>query len=85
MKWYLGIEILMPLSLKMIDIQMHSKVLNFFPFPQYWEKAKFPFQVIPKLGALRIAGGTIKVVPASFSFCSPSPPPSLSLSLCSKV
>ncbi|KAB1224368.1 Acyl-coenzyme A oxidase 4, peroxisomal [Morella rubra] len=27
---------------------------------EYWEKAKFPFQVIPKLGALRIAGGTIK-------------------------
>ncbi|KHN10398.1 Acyl-coenzyme A oxidase 4, peroxisomal [Glycine soja] len=26
----------------------------------YWEKAKFPFHVIPKLGALRIAGGTIK-------------------------
>ncbi|KAI4324481.1 hypothetical protein MLD38_029968 [Melastoma candidum] len=27
---------------------------------KYWEKAEFPFQVIPKLGALRIAGGTIK-------------------------
>ncbi|XP_054780707.1 acyl-coenzyme A oxidase 4, peroxisomal-like isoform X2 [Prosopis cineraria] len=27
---------------------------------EYWEKAKFPFHVIPKLGALRIAGGTIK-------------------------
>ncbi|KAI4328705.1 hypothetical protein L6164_021039 [Bauhinia variegata] len=26
----------------------------------YWEKAKFPFHVIPKLGALHIAGGTIK-------------------------
>ncbi|KAL2337737.1 hypothetical protein Fmac_012183 [Flemingia macrophylla] len=25
-----------------------------------WEKAKFPFHVIPKLGALGIAGGTIK-------------------------
>jgi hypothetical protein len=28
---------------------------------QYWEKAKFPFHAIPKLGALGIAGGTIKV------------------------
>ncbi|CAK9139980.1 unnamed protein product [Ilex paraguariensis] len=27
---------------------------------KYWEKAEFPFQVIPKLGALGIAGGTIK-------------------------
>lgn len=29
---------------------------------QYWEKAEFPFEVIPKLGALRIAGGSIKVL-----------------------
>ncbi|KAH9736611.1 Acyl-coenzyme A oxidase 4 (peroxisomal) [Citrus sinensis] len=27
---------------------------------EYWEKAEFPFHVIPKLGALRVAGGTIK-------------------------
>ncbi|XP_019446061.1 PREDICTED: acyl-coenzyme A oxidase 4, peroxisomal-like [Lupinus angustifolius] len=27
---------------------------------EYWEKAKFPFHVIPKLGALGVAGGTIK-------------------------
>ncbi|KAK8600016.1 hypothetical protein V6N13_060185 [Hibiscus sabdariffa] len=27
---------------------------------EYWEKAEFPFQIVPKLGALRIAGGTIK-------------------------
>ncbi|KAK9920404.1 hypothetical protein M0R45_028959 [Rubus argutus] len=27
---------------------------------EYWEKAQFPFHIIPKLGALRIAGGTIK-------------------------
>ncbi|OIW19103.1 hypothetical protein TanjilG_08903 [Lupinus angustifolius] len=27
---------------------------------KYWEKAKFPFHVIPKLGALGVAGGTIK-------------------------
>ncbi|CAK7343896.1 unnamed protein product [Dovyalis caffra] len=27
---------------------------------EYWEKAKFPFHVIPKLGALGIVGGTIK-------------------------
>ncbi|URE28682.1 Acyl-CoA dehydrogenase, N-terminal domain [Musa troglodytarum] len=26
----------------------------------YWEKAEFPFQVIPKLATLSIAGGTIK-------------------------
>ncbi|CAH9140950.1 unnamed protein product [Cuscuta epithymum] len=27
---------------------------------KYWEKAEFPFEIIPKLGALRMAGGTIK-------------------------
>ncbi|KAF1895623.1 hypothetical protein Lal_00041904 [Lupinus albus] len=27
---------------------------------KYWEKAKFPFQIIPKIGSLNIAGGTIK-------------------------
>ncbi|XVF55078.1 hypothetical protein PTKIN_Ptkin06aG0007600 [Pterospermum kingtungense] len=27
---------------------------------EYWEKAEFPFQLIPKIAALRIAGGTIK-------------------------
>ncbi|CAI8612800.1 unnamed protein product [Vicia faba] len=27
---------------------------------QYWEKAEFPFHAIPKLGELRVAGGTIK-------------------------
>ena len=26
----------------------------------YWEKAEFPFELIPKLAALQIAGGTIK-------------------------
>lgn len=28
---------------------------------QYWEKAEFPFQIIPKLASLSVAGGTIKV------------------------
>ncbi|XP_050213001.1 acyl-coenzyme A oxidase 4, peroxisomal [Mercurialis annua] len=27
---------------------------------EYWEKAKFPFHIIPKLGSLGIVGGTIK-------------------------
>ncbi|XP_021744903.1 acyl-coenzyme A oxidase 4, peroxisomal [Chenopodium quinoa] len=27
---------------------------------EYWERAEFPFQIIPKLGALQIAGGSIK-------------------------
>ncbi|OIW07460.1 hypothetical protein TanjilG_24322 [Lupinus angustifolius] len=27
---------------------------------KYWEKAKFPFQIIPKIGSLNIAGATIK-------------------------
>lgn len=31
-------------------------------FVQYWEKAEFPFEIVPKLGALRIAGGSIKVL-----------------------
>ncbi|GJN05727.1 hypothetical protein PR202_ga23387 [Eleusine coracana subsp. coracana] len=28
---------------------------------KYWEKAEFPFQVIPKLASLGVAGGTIKL------------------------
>nr|UNO37370.1 acyl-coenzyme A oxidase [Fagopyrum esculentum] len=27
---------------------------------EFWERAEFPFHIIPKLGALRVAGGTIK-------------------------
>ncbi|CAN1142243.1 Acyl-coenzyme A oxidase 4, peroxisomal [Linum perenne] len=27
---------------------------------EYWEKAKFPFHVVPKLGEMFVAGGTIK-------------------------
>jgi hypothetical protein len=52
----------MPLPLKIIGVQMQTNSSTCFLFPQYWEKAKFPFHVIPKLGALHIAGGTIKVV-----------------------
>jgi len=40
-----------------------------FSSSQYWEKAKFPFHVIPKLGALRIAGGTIKVLLTDIFLC----------------
>ncbi|KAI9169477.1 hypothetical protein LWI28_012924 [Acer negundo] len=29
---------------------------------KYWEKAEFPFHVVPKFAALHIAGGTIKMV-----------------------
>ena len=32
-------------------------------FSQYWEKAEFPFEILPKLGDLRIAGFTTKVIP----------------------
>ncbi|WZZ33789.1 hypothetical protein YC2023_017190 [Brassica napus] len=27
---------------------------------EYWEKAKFPFHIIPKLGALGVVGGSTK-------------------------
>nr|GMD44947.1 acyl-coenzyme A oxidase 4, peroxisomal [Ipomoea batatas] len=27
---------------------------------QYWEKAEFPFEIIPKVGALRVVGGNLK-------------------------
>jgi len=29
-------------------------------FTQYWEKAEFPFHITPKLGAMGVAGGSIK-------------------------
>lgn len=38
---------------------LKSELVNVFE--QYWEKAEFPFEIIPKFGALHIAGGTIKV------------------------
>jgi hypothetical protein len=28
---------------------------------KYWEKAEFPFEVVPKLASLMVAGGTVKV------------------------
>lgn len=48
-----------------ICMYMFTKKRHWFAFfsPQYWEKAEFPFQLIPKIGALLIAGGTIKVIP----------------------
>ncbi|KAI3474748.1 hypothetical protein Pfo_029933 [Paulownia fortunei] len=42
----------------MFGLTYKDGVVN-VPF-QYWEKAEFPFEVIPKLGALRVAGGNIK-------------------------
>ncbi|MBA0713514.1 hypothetical protein Golax_012545, partial [Gossypium laxum] len=42
---------------------MAERATNLKFFPQYWEKAEFPFQIVPKLGALHISGGTIKVIP----------------------
>ena len=36
-------------------------------FFQYWEKAEFPFELVPKLAQLKVSGGTIQV--CSFSFC----------------
>jgi hypothetical protein len=67
----------MPLPLKIIGVQIQSNSSTCSLFPQYWEKAKFPFHVIPKLGALHIAGGTIKVIYLLFfsSFAS-TPTPS---------
>lgn len=43
-----------------------SNLYEVFVF-QYWEKAEFPFEVIPKLGALHVAGATIKVFHEFFS------------------
>uniref|UniRef100_A0A2P2JNG8 Uncharacterized protein MANES_08G093200 n=2 Tax=Rhizophora mucronata TaxID=61149 RepID=A0A2P2JNG8_RHIMU len=45
---------------------IRMKVRNFMEkevapiMAEYWEKAKFPFHIIPKLGELCVAGGTIK-------------------------
>lgn len=63
------------LPLKAIGIQIPTNSFTCFLFPQYWEKAKFPFHVIPKLGALGIAGGTIKVVYTYFSLLLRHPSP----------
>lgn len=32
-----------------------------FYYSQYWEKAEFPFHIVPKLASLNVAGGTIRV------------------------
>lgn len=44
-------------------IMFTKRATNLQFFPQYWEKAEFPFQIVPKLGALHVSGGTIKVIP----------------------
>ena len=31
-------------------------------FYQYWEKAEFPFELVPKLAHLNVSGGTIQVI-----------------------
>ena len=39
----------------------HILLSLIFTHHQYWEKAEFPFHIIPKLGALGVVGGSIKV------------------------
>jgi glutaryl-CoA dehydrogenase len=34
---------------------------------QYWEKAEFPFELVPKLAQLKVSGGTIQVYSSSIS------------------
>ena len=50
------------LSLPSLMILIHVPL-----FCQYWEKAEFPFELVPKLAQLNVSGGTIQVCP--FSFC----------------
>jgi acyl-CoA oxidase len=38
---------------------MHREVAPIMA--EYWEKAEFPFHIVPKLADLAVAGGTIKV------------------------
>lgn len=40
----------------------HIIVLVLIFTHQYWEKAEFPFHIIPKFGALGVVGGSIKVI-----------------------
>lgn len=55
----LQVSHLLSKSFSAIDALKNEPLFNVSE--QYWEKAEFPFEVIPKLGALHIAGGTIKV------------------------
>ncbi|CAF1759889.1 unnamed protein product [Brassica napus] len=41
---------------------------------EYWEKAEFPFHIIPKLGALGVVGGSIKGYGCPGLLASPSQP-----------
>ncbi|KAG5393833.1 hypothetical protein IGI04_023796 [Brassica rapa subsp. trilocularis] len=47
---------LFTLILSLRDIILLSLIFTH----QYWEKAEFPFHIIPKLGALGVVGGSIK-------------------------
>ena len=38
-------------------------------FLQYWEKAEFPFEVVPHIASLKIGGGSIKVLIRKFICC----------------
>ena len=63
-----------PIIAKVIEIPQNflflplQMILIHVPvFSQYWEKAEFPFELVPKLAQLKVSGGTIQV--CSFSFC----------------
>ena len=47
-----------------LAIALHDVILLL----QYWEKAEFPFHVIPKLATLGLAGGITKVQTKQFLY-----------------
>jgi hypothetical protein len=55
---------LRPNVLKAVPHQpfLYNSIIIIDALLQYWEKAEFPFNAIPKLASLGVAGGTIKVL-----------------------
>jgi len=55
---------LTPNVLKAVPCQpfLYNTIIIIDSLLQYWEKAEFPFDAIPKLASLGVAGGTIKVL-----------------------
>ncbi len=44
-----------------IETGIEMILTSCFVFPQYWEKAEFPFECVPHIASLMVAGGTTKV------------------------
>lgn len=49
------------LSVRKLIVNDIINIDGLYVFRQYWEKAEFPFECVPHISSLMVAGGTTKV------------------------